>query len=312
MFTVLAGMTGIILIGVFWRLLLGADRAGRIRTHLAGAVYQVFLPALVLHVLWRTPVSMDTLRIPVIAAGCVLGSMLAAFLIYGNGRLAQACIGRRSRPAIGALLLAASFGNFTYLGLPVLEQTFGHWARFVAIQFDLLASTPLLFTVGILLASHFGRDARRRHPFAELMTVPAFWAALVALGLSATGVPMPGWLERLLETLGQAVVPLMLLSVGMALSWQRGWLARLPLVAPALAIQLALMPVIAWVMTRAVGTPDQLTAPLVIEAAMPTMVLGLVLCDRYRLDASLYAEAVTLSTVISLASLPLWLHALSA
>ena len=37
------------------------------------------------------------------------------------------------------------------------------------------------------------------------------------------------------------------------------------------------------------------------------MVLGLVICDRFRLDSALYAEAVTLSTACAMLTLPVWL-----
>jgi hypothetical protein len=40
---------------------------------------------------------------------------------------------------------------------------------------------------------------------------------------------------------------------------------------------------------------------------MPSMVLGIVLCDRYGLDSALYAEAVTVSTALAVLTLPLWL-----
>lgn len=307
MFTVLLGMALIIVAGVMWRLLLGGKDAGSMRGHLAQAVYQVFLPALVLHVLWQTPVDLNSIRIPVVAAACVLLSLVLGFLVYGNGRLITAFLGSRPNRAIGALLLACGFGNFTYLGLPVVTQTFGPWAQFVAIQFDLLASTPLLFTVGILLARHYGQGNSKEHALSGLARVPALWAALGALGLSAAGVPMPGWLDEALATLGSAVVPLMLLSVGMALNWQKGWMSRVPVLFPVLVIQLLLMPLIALGMASALGLPANLHAPVIIEAAMPSMVLGLVICDRFRLDASLYAEAITLSTAVSLLTLPLWM-----
>jgi hypothetical protein len=45
---------------------------------------------------------------------------------------------------------------------------------------------------------------------------------------------------------------------------------------------------------------------VVLEAAMPSMVLGIVLCDRYRLDSSLYAMTVTVSTALSIVTLPMW------
>jgi len=40
--------------------------------------------------------------------------------------------------------------------------------------------------------------------------------------------------------------------------------------------------------------------------AMPCMVLGIVFCDRYQLDGSLYAMAVTVTTLLSLVTLPFW------
>jgi len=310
MFTVLLGMAVIILVGVVWRVILGGKTAENIRSHLALAVYHIFLPALVLHVLWQVPVDMNTVRIPVVSMLSVLLSLLVAFLIYSNGRVVRGFLGpTNANRAIGALLLASAFGNFTYLGLPVLTQTFGQWSQFVAIHFDLLASTPLLFTVGIMLARYYGSSSSSMHPLIALLQVPSLWAAIAGLLFSAAGMAMPAWVDASLDTLGSAVVPLMLLSIGMALRWQSGWAARIPVLFPVLVIQLLIMPLIAWAAAIGVGMPDRLLAPVVIEGAMPSMVLGLVICDRFKLDATLYAEAVTLTTALSLLTLPLWLQA---
>jgi len=307
---ILLGMSSIILAGIVWALLLGRKTAESIRSHLAQAVYHIFLPALVLHVLWQAPVDLNTVRIPLVAALCVLLSLLTAFLLYGNGKLVSAFVPGNSNKMVGALLLASAFGNFSYLGLPVLSQAFGDWARIVAVQFDLLASTPILFTLGIVLASHYGRADQGGQLLLSLIRVPALWAA-AGLLLSAVATPMPAWIDTTLTTLEAAVVPLMLLSVGMALRWQSGWAARIPLLLPVLLIQLLLMPLIAWAAAIGVGMPADYLAPAVIEAAMPTMVLGLVICDRFKLDVALYAEAVTLTTILSLLTLPLWLAGLS-
>lgn len=301
MLATLIGMAAIIAAGLFWRILLGGKDAEIIRGYLAQTVYAIFLPALVLHVMWQTPVDLDALRVPVVAAIGVLLSLLLAALIYGNGQRVG------GKKAVGALLLAAAFGNVTYLGLPVLSQTFGAWSQSVAISYDLFANTPLLFTVGVMLAGHFGHAKNVAHPIIELLRVPALWAALGGLLLSLFGVAMPVWLDTSLGVLGAAVVPLMLLSIGMALGWQSGWLRRVPLLLPVVVIQLILMPLIVWAACLGVGMPAKLLAPVVIEGAMPCMVLGLVICDRFRLDASLYAEAVTLTTVLAMISLPLWL-----
>jgi predicted permease len=53
-------------------------------------------------------------------------------------------------------------------------------------------------------------------------------------------------------------------------------------------------------------------AAAVLEMAMPCMVMGVVFCDRYGLDTSLYAMAVTVTTVLSLLTLPFWYQILTA
>lgn len=310
MFSILLGMAAIIILGVLWRLTLGDKQGEVIRGHLVRAVYDIFLPALVLHVMWQTEVGLNTVRLPLVSAIGILTALLAASLIYGRGKWLPGSTVQQKKAA-GALLLASSFGNFTYLGLPVLTQTFGPWAQSVAIRFDLFASTPLLFTVGILVASYFGSSTKRAHIGVELFRVPAIWAAIAGVLASAFGIPMPIWLDETLGILGAAVVPLMLLSIGIALRWQAGWLGRIPVLLPMVLIQLVLMPLVVWGACIGTGMPKELIAPSVIEGAMPTMVLGLVLCDRFKLDASLYAEAVTVTTALSLVTLPLWLRLLT-
>ncbi len=306
MFAILLGMAAIIVAGLLWRILLGAEKAESVRGHLVRAVYDIFLPALVLHVMWQAEVDLNSIRLPLVSALAILLSLLAASLIYAGGKWLPGNVTQK-RKAVGALLLASSFGNFTYLGLPVLTQTFGPWAQSVAIYFDLFASTPLLFTVGILVASHFSHATRAAHVGIELVRVPALWAAIAGVLASMSQVPMPIWLDETLGVLGAAVVPLMLLSIGMALRWQSGWAQRVPMLLPMVVIQLVFMPLIVWGACIGVGMPSNLLAPAILEGAMPTMVLGLVICDRFKLDTSLYAEAVTVTTVLSLLTLPLWL-----
>ncbi|HKJ87369.1 MAG TPA: AEC family transporter, partial [Gammaproteobacteria bacterium] len=55
-----------------------------------------------------------------------------------------------------------------------------------------------------------------------------------------------------------------------------------------------------------VGLEGETLVAVTLEAAMPSMVLGIVICDRYGLDSGLYAMAVTLTTAAGLVTLPLW------
>lgn len=293
----------LIAFGVLWRLStpLGLD-ADTLRRSLTGVVYILLLPALVLGVLWRAPLGADTIRIAVVAALGVCAGLLFAWLWFRRSRV--------QRPALGALLLAAAFPNATYLGLPVLESSFGPWARSIAIQYDLFACTPLLLTLGIYIAARFGRTDERGHPLVALLRVPPLWAAIVGTCMSLGGVTLPREGAHFLDMLGAGVVPLMLFSIGLGLRWEGGWRSRMPEAIPVIAIQLLIIPALAWWFANIAGLKGEVLAAVVVEAAMPSMVLGIVLCDHYRLDTALYAIVVTLTTGLSMFTLPLWFRLL--
>jgi predicted permease len=190
-----------------------------------------------------------------------------------------------------------------------LESAFGGWARSVAIQYDLFACTPLLLTVGIIVARAHGTATDDEHPLVGLARVPALWAAVAAVGLNALSAPIPSILGDAMTRLAGGVVPLMLIAIGLALEWERGWTRRARLMVPVVVIRGAIAPLVVWGAAIALGLEGPTLSAVVLEAAMPSMVLGVVICDRYGLDTALYASAVTWSTAASILVLPLW-HAM--
>jgi predicted permease len=300
MLEVLIQMGGLILCGIVWRVLRPAGlEPVQTRRVLTSVVYYLLLPALVLSVLWQAELDSTTWLIALSATFTILCGLLLSSLF---------CRVCTTPPAIsGAVILAATFPNVTYLGLPVLEATFGPWARSVAIQFDLFACTPLLFTVGVLIAArHSATQTGTSGMTRELLRIPALWAGIAAVTLNLLGIGMPSVLAGFLELLERGVVPLMLFSLGLSLQWDRAQWQTLPTVVPVLLVRLLLVPAITSLFASTVGLSGDWYAAVVMEAAMPSMVLGIVFCDRYNLDVSLYATAVTVTTVCSMATLPLW------
>ena len=300
MLEVLIQMAGLIICGIGWRMFKPAGlEPVQTRKVLTSLVYYLLLPALVLSVLWKAELGNTTLLI----------ALSAGFAIaVGMSLSALSCRVCRARPAVtGAVILAATFPNATYLGLPVLEATFGPWARGVAIQYDLFACTPLLFTLGILVAARYGdAQAVAHNMVGELIRIPALWAAVLAVSLNLMGVPTHAVLDGLLGLLERGVVPLMLFSLGLSLEWNRTQWQTLPSVIPVILLRLLIVPAIIVLFASAIGLSGEWKAAVVLESAMPSMVLGIVFCDRYNLDVSLYAAAVTITTALSLLTLPMW------
>lgn len=272
------------------------------RRALTDLVFYILLPALVLDILWQAPFDASTLSIALTALSRLT---VAAACMWLTLQLLQRVM-IISRAQQGALMLAATFPNATYMGLPVTSEVLGDWTHEIVLKFDLFACTPVLLTIGMLMAQTYGQSEQKSHPIKELMRVPPLWALLLATALNLSEVPQPVMLGHALHTLAGGVVPLMLIALGMSIRWDTFKLKLIPLLLPVCVIGLMLAPLAAKHAAIALGLQgNQLTACILL-AAMPTMVFGIVICERYRLDGALYAAAVFISTLLSIASLPLW------
>ncbi len=292
-------MTLIMACGVGWRILRPAGlTAEQTRKVLTTVVFYVFLPALVLDVLWSADIGLKSIEYTVLGVSGILSALLVMWIIT---RLLKC-----GKPQTGAILLAASFPNVTYLGLPVLEQTYGSWAKSVVIQLDFFAMSPLVFTVGIMISRYYGDLKNDNKAILLHLITPPFCAAFIAVFLNLNQFSVPLWLGGTLQLLTAAVVPLMLFSLGLALNWTSIRWHNLPYVLPVILIKLFLMPLFAIEIVSYLSMSDEHKAAAVLDMAMPSMMLGIVLCDRYKLDSALFAMAVTVTTLLSIFTLPYW------
>lgn len=270
------------------------------RRALTDLVFYILLPALVLNVIWTAPFDADTVKISLTAISRLATSVLLMWLCCKFLNV--------TRPQQGALLLAATFPNATYLGLPVASEVLGSWAQAVVIKFDLFACTPVLFTLGVLLAQHFGSAHVKAHPVRELLKVPPLWALVVAALLNIVGVPQPVMVQHALASLAGGVVPLMLIALGMSLRWDTLKIQFLPMLLAVCVIGLFFAPLMALQVAGRMGLPAETLKAVVLLSAMPTMVFGIVVCERYHLDSALYAAAVFVSSLVSIFTLSAWFY----
>ena len=268
-------MTLIMACGVVWQFLKPAGQtAVQTRLVLTTLVYHLLLPAMVLDVLWVANIGIISFHYMILGVSCILLAVIP---------------------------------NVTYLGLPILDQTFGDWTRSVVIQLDLFAAAPIVFTLGIMIARHYGEDSSANPKSAlSFLNAPPFWAAAIAVILNLNAVVAPTWLLGVLQKLSAAVVPLMLFSLGLALNWKAVIKSNIPYILPVIIIKMLLMPLCAIILVNYLSMEDKYKAAAVLDLAMPSMVLGVIFCDRYRLDSALYAMIVTVTTALSLITLPFW------
>ncbi|MDH4232587.1 MAG: AEC family transporter [Nitrospirota bacterium] len=291
----------IILIGIaFGRFRPGGLDADHLRLAINVSVLYIFLPALCIKTLYLSRIDIEVVLVPAAAWFAMLAGLLLSVGVYS---LAEKSMNLKSAEK-GVLVLGATFGNVTYLGLPVLTGLYGNEAAKYALFYDLLATTPLLWLVGAALASRYGEGERLeiRESVKTIASLPPVWGIFGGMALNITGVPLPSSIIKSLDMLGSLVVPLMIFSIGLALSLPK--VRHAYAIIPAVVIKLAIVPFFSFLAASMLGLTGDALASCLIEGAMPTMVLSLLIAAKFKLDVSLAAFLIVVTTVLSFFSLP--------
>ena len=192
------------------------------------------------------------------------------------------------------------FGNTGNIGLPLALFAFGPEGLSLAVVvFAVMAI--LSFTFGIWLVAGGGS------PMA-MFREPLVWATLLGGLFLWQGWETPTVLTNTLELVGQLAIPLMLITLGVAVARLRpSGVARATMLS---LIKVSICAAGAAVVGRWFELPPTAFAVLVIQVATPVAVTSYLLAVKYGADAEEVAGLVVVSTLLSVVALPLLLGVL--
>lgn len=287
--------------GVLYRMIPGVPSPQTVRSVIGSIVLNVFIPLLAFEVLATERIMADVWSVPVVSVVTTLVGFILALGVYG-----YLLRNRLPRPTIGAMILAATWCNAMYLGLPITLAVVGDPGDHVPILFDYAGMTPLLFTLGTAVCVAYGTSDETSSPrqaLLQILRLPPFIATLAGIAFNASGLTLPLWFASAAETAGRVVAPLMLFSIGLTLRWPS--FSRTPVLLPAAIIRTIIVPAIVFPLAAYLHASDDILRATMLEAAMPSMMLPLVFAERYGLDVESLAEAILLSTIIAVGTLPI-------
>jgi predicted permease len=268
-------------------------------------VIKFFLPMLCFKIIATASIDKNTILLPLTAIITIFAAILISFTVY----TLVSKITTLHKKEKGALILGASFGNVTFLGLLFLTSLYGQTAAQYVLLYDLLATTPLLFLVGTTIAAYYGRGQKFtiRESLKVIADLPPMWALLAGFVVNFSGFVLPSFLLKTLELMSMPIVPLMVFSIGLALSIPK--LKHVIIAVPAVIIKLCIVPLISFGLALFFGMDRLALKSVVMEAAMPTMVLTLVVSSQHKLDYNLSSFIIVFTTAVALITLPLtaWL-----
>lgn len=282
---------------------------------LSNAAFFIFAPAL----FFRTTARLDPAALPWPMIAAFFVPVVALMLVhYAAQRARRAARGLPvAAPAVRAITVA--FGNSLQIGIPLAAGVFGETGLGLHLALVsvhglillLVATTLVELDLAHARAQEAAGTARLRAVLLGTLrnTVihPVVLPVLAGAAWQATGVPLPGPVDEVLQVLGSAVVPLCLTLIGMSLAYlgfPRSLRGALGLTVLKLVVQPALVLAVAWGLFGLRGLPLQV---VVMLAALPSGTNALMFSQRYRAQEAETTAVNVISTLAFVATAPVWL-----
>jgi malonate transporter and related proteins len=271
--------------------------------------YNIAMPALLIVTIAQEPShSLIAWRFLAAFGG---GSLLCFALVFGIMSMAVS----RSLASRTMYGMAASMTNTGFVALPVLQAIYGPRAVLPAAIATVFVAV-VMFPIAVILLEVDQRDAHGAvaSPMVTAKHVvlnPMVISTLIGMLLSVFGLRMPGPVAAYLGILADALTPCALFAIGLGLSID-GLRANIGQASLLSAVKLVIMPLIVYGLSLSLGLDPLYTIAAVICAAVPTAKTVYILAGEYHREEMMVASTVSLTTLASVVSLPVWLYSLSA
>lgn len=191
---------------------------------------------------------------------------------------------------------ALIFPNTGNIGLPISLFAFGKAGFGYAVSINVAVSI-VQFGLSVMM------DSKR--PLLELARTPTIWSIVISVILMVFHLSLPQWVFNATQLLGGFTIPLMLITLGVALAQIRpnnllgGMLFSL--------IRIAIVIPIALLAGYLVGLSNTLNVQLMLQMCMPVAVYTYMFALKANRTPDVAASRVFVSTVMSLIYLPIML-----
>lgn len=276
--------------------------ADALRVNLNRLAIDVFAPPLLFALSAQATISRELLTIPLLTIAGIAFSSALLYPLLWHTRLGRD-LKRETRAAI---LLGGTFGNVLFMGYPTLTFLYGDIGGSYAAFADVLASTPLVWTFGVWIATRLGHEGGHGSSlFRTVLTLPPIWGFVLGFAVNLSGIEVAP-LVKATKFIGQATIPIMLFTLGLSIPW--GDLKPTRPVLAAVAVKLLIAPLLVYALAHSsFGELRPAQAGAILETAMPTMLMAASFADRFNLDVRAAALTASWSSLLFLLTLPAWI-----
>lgn len=262
-------------------------------------LYLYFLsPAIILDTLATADISFDGVY------KTLAFSLLNLFLLWALANVLGIIL-KLASPELAGLTLVSTFTNSVNYGLPLVLLAFGQLGLDKASVY-VIGQMVIVNTLGVYFAARSQFSVK--NAVRSVFSLPAIYAAILALGLRAFHLHMPHEVASGVAMVAGAYSPVVLAILGAQMVKVRVAQVERKLQSAfwtGLTVRLCLAPLIAYLGLTILHITGPLFSVLLILASMPVAVNAVVLAERFNASADLVSRCILWTTLASFLVLPI-------
>jgi predicted permease len=201
------------------------------------------------------------------------------------------------------LYLPITLPNTVNIPFPIISLAYGSAGLFAATLYY-IPNVLMIYSFGVFIAA----GKTWQHNLKEMLKVPTVYAAILALIFNLLHVGVPELVIRPLSFIGGMVTPAVVLTLGFSLSKVK--VSSFPVTILASLLRLGGGLAIGFLAVSLFGMTGILRSVIILMSSMPAAVNTYLIAARYKNEPELVASVVLVTTVASLALIPVLLHIL--
>lgn len=212
------------------------------------------------------------------------------------------------RPAedLGVYIMAFSTINSGFMGFPITQAIFGSDILYLMILHNICLTLYMYSAGPFILNMNSGRGAFDAKRLLKTFCNPSTILSIVSIIMLFAGLHLPPLLFDSLELVGDVTVPLSMLVVGMQLGESNtGRIIKNKTLLITSVSKMILLPLLVFLIVNWLPLTSDVKIAAIFAAAFPTAVVTSALALMEKKNSLLAAEAIALTTLISVAAIPI-------
>lgn len=200
---------------------------------------------------------------------------------------------------------AIVFSNCGFMGFPLVDSIFGQEGVFYASMY-LIVFNIVMWTYGMVIFS-----GKSDFNIKKMLTTPAMVAVYLGIIVFLFQINVPFPIKNAAQMIGNMTTPLSMIIIGAIIESANLKDALSDLQAYVLsAMRLLLMPLLVYFLVMFIDIPKIASDICIVVLAMPMSVNAAVFAERFEAEPLFASEVVTVSTLLSMLTIPIILRLL--